>query len=95
MQELKPRDMSIPDRVAVLERKNLRLQKKVEWQDERQDELIEEIAGYLSTVMDFLDGAKFKGYTFKKAALSVEAIKQKEEDKALEFLESEALEGEG
>lgn len=72
-------DMSLPDRVAVLERKIERLRQKAEWQDERQDETIEKIGNYLTAVMTFLDGARLDGLVFKKEPLDLGAIKQQEE----------------
>ena len=53
MQKALPPDMSIPDRVAVLERRLDRLnnRRKV------QNQTIDEIAQYLEVVMDFLDGS--------------------------------------
>jgi hypothetical protein len=95
MQEIKPRDMSLPDRMGVAERRLQKLAKKVEWQDDRQDELLEQMGAYLQTVMDFLDGASHRGFTFKKEKLDIQAIKEKEEEKAKDFLEEAAFELEG
>ena len=70
MQEVKPRDMSLPDRVAVLERglDRERNQRKIQFG------LVMEMADYLEVVMDFLDGQYIKKdkhiyYTFSKKAI--------------------------
>lgn len=69
MQEVKPEDMSIPDRVAVLERglDRERNQRKIQFG------LVMEIGDYLEIVMDFLDSQYTrKGkhlYTFNKKAI--------------------------
>ena len=79
MQKLKPEDMSLPDRVGVLERGIAKERNRRKLQTER----IDQIADYLEVVMNFLDGSRRKCYVFRKKPLVMRAEAAETEDNGI------------
>ena len=80
MQRAKPLDMSLPDRIAVLERGLEKERNKRRFQNQlirEMSELLAEMMGYETVIMEFLDGTRIGSNLFRKEAIKRGAVLEK------------------
>lgn len=80
MQRVKPTDMSLPDRIAVLERSIDKERNKRRFQNQlirEMSELLAEMMGYEVVLMEFLDGTRIGANLFRKEAIKRSAVLEK------------------